>query len=56
VLEEWSREEGVHSEGIRAMKIGEPVLVDGRLRPQKHGWHRVEEDAPYRFTYFNEKF
>ena len=57
VLEEWNREEKeVRSEGIRAKKISEPVLVGGRLRPQKHGWHRTEEDAPYRFTYFNEEF
>ena len=57
VLEDWSREEKeVRSEGIRAKKISEPVLVEGRLRPQKQGWHRAEEDAPYRFTYFNEEF
>ena len=57
VLDEWSREEKEErSEGIRAKKISEPVLVGGRLRPQKHGWHRAEEDAPYRFTYFNEDF
>ena len=57
VLEEWSREEKEErSEGIRAKKISEPVLVGGRLRPQKYGWHRAEEDAPYRFTYFNEEF
>ena len=57
VLEEWSREEKeVRSEGIRTKKISEPVLVGGRLRPQKNGWHRTEEDAPYRFTYFNEEF
>jgi len=57
VLDEWSREEKEErSEGIRAKKISEPVLVGGRLRPQKHGWHRTEEDAPYRFTYFNEDF
>lgn len=56
-LEEWSREEKEErSEGIRAKKISEPVLVGGRLRPQKHTWHRAEEDAPYRFTYFNEEF
>ena len=56
VLEEWSREEKEErSEGIRAKKISEPVLVGGRLRPQKHSWHRTEEDAPYRFTYFNEE-
>ena len=57
VLDEWNREEKEErSEGIRAKKISEPVLVGGRLRPQKHGWHREEEDAPYRFTYFNEEF
>ena len=57
VLDEWSREEKeVRSDGIRAKKISEPVLVGGRLRPQKHVWHRTEEDAPYRFTYFNEEF
>lgn len=57
VLEEWSREEKEErSEGIRAKKISEPVLVGGRLRPIKHTWHRTEEDAPYRFTYFNEEF
>ena len=57
VLDEWSREEKeVRSEGIRAKKTSEPVLVGGRLRPQKYGWHRAEEDAPYRFTYFNEEF
>ncbi|SLM36028.1 Mg2 transporter protein, CorA-like/Zinc transport protein ZntB [Lasallia pustulata] len=57
VLDEWSREEKEErSEGIRAKKISEPMLVGGRLRPQKNGWHRTEEDAPYRFTYFNEEF
>ena len=56
VLDEWSREEKeVRSEGTRTKKISEPVLVGGRLRPQKNGWHRTEEDAPYRFTYFNEE-
>ena len=56
ILDEWSREEKEErSDGIRAKKISEPVLVGGRLRPQKHGWHRAEEDAPYRFTYFNEE-
>lgn len=56
-LEEWSREEQEgRRDGIRAKKISEPVLVGGRLRPQKNGWHRAEEDAPYRFTYFNEEF
>ncbi|KZF24524.1 cora-domain-containing protein [Xylona heveae TC161] len=57
VLEEWSREEKEErSEGIRAKKISEPVLVDGRLRPQMSAWHRQQEDEPYRFTYFNEEF
>ncbi|KAI9701764.1 MAG: CorA metal ion transporter [Candelina mexicana] len=57
VLEDWSREEKEErSEVIRAKKISEPVLVGGRLRPQKSAWHRTEEDAPYRFTYFNEEF
>ncbi|KAL8836229.1 MAG: hypothetical protein Q9170_003006 [Blastenia crenularia] len=56
VLDEWSWEEKEErSEGIRAKKISEPVLIGGRLRPQKYGWHRAEEDAPYRFTYFNEE-
>ena len=56
VLEEWSLEEKEErSEEIRAKKISEPVLVGGRLRPNSHGWHRMEEDAPYRFTYFNEE-
>lgn len=58
VLDDWSREEKEErSEGIRrTKKINEPVLVGGRLRPNKGGWHRTEEDAPYRFTYFNEEF
>ncbi|KAI9824889.1 MAG: CorA metal ion transporter [Thelocarpon impressellum] len=58
VLEEWSREEKEErSEGIRAKKISEPMLVGGRLRPNKSArWQRTEEDAPYRFTYFNEEF
>ena len=57
VLDDWSREEKEErSDGIRAKKVDEPVLIGGRLRPQKHGWHRLEEDAPYRYTYFNEEF
>ncbi|KAI4236247.1 MAG: hypothetical protein LQ349_002647 [Xanthoria aureola] len=55
VLDEWSREERERSAGIGAKKISEPMLIAGRLRPLKHGWHRAEEDAPYRFTYFNEE-
>lgn len=57
VLNEWSREEKEErSEGIRAKAISEPMFVDGRLRPRKGLWHRTAEDAPYRFTYFNEEF
>ncbi|KAL8808499.1 MAG: hypothetical protein Q9182_000050 [Xanthomendoza sp. 2 TL-2023] len=55
-LDEWSRDEKERSQGMGAKKISEPMLIAGRLRPQKHGWHRAEEDAPYRFTYFNEEF
>lgn len=58
ILEEWSREEKEErSEGLRQMRINEPTLINGRLRPSRlPGWHRVEEEAPYRFTYFNEEF
>jgi magnesium transporter len=57
VLEEWSRQEKEHNNGdIRAKKIYEPVYVEGRLRPSKGFWHRIEEDVPYRYTYFNEEF
>jgi magnesium transporter len=57
VLEEWSREEKEErSLEYRVKKISEPVLVGGRLRPQYIEWRREEEDAPYRFTYFNEEF
>ena len=56
VLEEWSRDEKEErSDGRRAKRISEPVLVGGRLRPHKNHWHREEEDAPFRFTYFNEE-
>ncbi|KAI5927692.1 hypothetical protein F4810DRAFT_276584 [Camillea tinctor] len=57
ILEEWSRleKEGRSDEG-RMKKITEPQLVNGRLRPVHKGWFRSEEDAPYRFTYFNEEF
>ena len=55
VLDEWSREEKeARMGGIRAKKIAEPVLVEGRLRPSKADWHREEEDVPFRYTYFNE--
>lgn len=57
VLREWSREEKEErSGGVRAKKIYEPVLIGGRLRPHNARWVREEEDAPYRFTYFNEEF
>ena len=57
VLDEWSLSERItlHQE-TRAKKISEPVLVGGRLRPSGQGWHRTEEDMPYRYTYFNEEF
>ncbi|KAK3355044.1 hypothetical protein B0H65DRAFT_33508 [Neurospora tetraspora] len=57
ILEEWSRyeKEGRSEEG-RAKKITEPQLINGRLRPVHRGWYRAQEDAPYRFTYFNEEF
>jgi len=59
VLYEWSREEKeerTHMEHVRAKKISEPMMVGGRLRPGKTTWHKAEEDAPFRFTYFNETF
>lgn len=57
VLEEWSRlEREDRSQEQRIKKITEPQLVNGRLRPTRKGWCRTEEDAPYRFTYFNEEF
>ncbi|KAJ5674945.1 uncharacterized protein N7477_004879 [Penicillium maclennaniae] len=57
VLEEWSREEKEERSGdLRVKKISEPVLIEGRLRPQYKTWKREEEEAPFRFTYFNEEF
>lgn len=59
ILEDWSREEKeerTHQEHVRAKKINEPVMVGGRLRPGKTVWHKEEDDAPFRFTYFNEMF
>ncbi|GAM85578.1 hypothetical protein ANO11243_035850 [Dothideomycetidae sp. 11243] len=58
VLDEWSREEKEErdAEQIRAKKMTEPVMVGGRLRNTKQTWHRQEDDAPYRYTYFNENF
>jgi magnesium transporter len=57
VLDEWSREEKEERlDGVRAKRINEPVLVDGRLRPSKGNWHHAEDDVPFRYTYFNEEF
>lgn len=58
VLEAWSHEEKEQRtiEGMRARKVAEPLMIDGRLRPQKRTWHKDTDDAPYRFTYFNEDF
>jgi magnesium transporter len=58
VLEAWSHEEKEQRtiEGMRTRKVSEPLMVGGRLRPQKRPWHREADDAPYRFTYFNEEF
>jgi magnesium transporter len=59
ILDDWSREEKeerTHQEHVRAKKISEPVMIGGRLRPGKTTWHREEDDAPFRFTYFNEMF
>ncbi|KAL4962609.1 magnesium transporter CorA family protein [Aspergillus stella-maris] len=58
VLEDWSHEEEKEERAglYRSKKISEPMLVEGRLRPQYRFWRREEEEAPYRFTYFNEEF
>ncbi|KAJ0417070.1 hypothetical protein BJY00DRAFT_303634 [Aspergillus carlsbadensis] len=57
VLEDWSREEKEDRTGVlRAKKINEPMLIEGRLRPQYRFWRHEEDEAPYRFTYFNEEF
>lgn len=57
VLDEWSRfEKEGRNEERRAKKITEPQLINGRLRVTHRNWHRAEDDAPYRFTYFNEEF
>ena len=57
-LDEWALHEKEERDGDRrAKKISEPVLVEGRLRPTKQSlWHRDEEAAPYRYTYFCEEF
>ena len=57
MLDDWSRfEKEGRNEERRAKRITEPQLIGGRLRPIHRGWHRAEDDAPYRFTYFNEEF
>lgn len=58
VLASWSHEEKEQRtmEGIRLRKVSEPLMVDGRLRPRQRQWHREADDAPFRFTYFNETF
>lgn len=57
VLEEWMHfEKEDRSDERRVKKITEPQLINGRLRPVRKGWYQTDEDAPYRFTYFNEEF
>ncbi|KAK4185964.1 putative metal ion transporter [Podospora australis] len=57
ILDEWSRfEKEGRSEERRAKRITEPQLINGRLRPVHRNWFQAEEEAPYRFTYFNEEF
>lgn len=56
VLEEWNRHETQERQGAAHSKqIHEPVTIGGRWRPRGSAWRRSEEDAPYRFTYFNEE-
>jgi magnesium transporter len=57
VLEDWMRyEKEDRSDERRVKKITEPQLINGRLRPVRKGWFQTDEEAPYRFTYFNEEF
>ncbi|KAH8676408.1 hypothetical protein BGZ60DRAFT_402569 [Tricladium varicosporioides] len=57
MLDDWSRfEKEGRSDDRRPKMITEPQLIGGRLRPIHKNWHRAEDDAPYRFTYFNEEF
>ncbi|KAH7027345.1 uncharacterized protein B0I36DRAFT_326920 [Microdochium trichocladiopsis] len=52
-LEKESRSES----NRRVKKIAEPQLIEGRLRPANgKRWFTAEEEAPYRFTYFNIEF
>lgn len=58
ILEDWIHEQKEEESGgsFRAKKISEPMLIEGRLRPQYQTWRREEDEIPYRFTYFNEEF
>ncbi|KAL6868578.1 cora family metal ion transporter [Trichoderma novae-zelandiae] len=57
VLEDWVQYEKEDcSDERRVKKITEPQLINGRLRPVRKGWFQTDEEAPYRFTYFNEEF
>ena len=57
VLEDWQQlEKEDRSDERRVKTITEPQLINGRLRPVRRGWYQTVEDAPYRFTYFNEEF
>lgn len=56
-LDEFAQvEKEGRSEERKTKKITEPQLINGRLRPIHKGWYQPEEDAPYRFTYFNDEF
>ena len=56
ILEEFIREQKEERNGdLRAKKISEPMLIEGRLRPQYQSWRREDEETQYRFTYFNEE-
>ncbi|KAF2773609.1 cora-domain-containing protein [Teratosphaeria nubilosa] len=58
VIEQHAAEEKevrTEHERMRRMKLAEPVMIGGRLRRGTTQWQR-EEQAPYRFTYFNEAF
>lgn len=56
-LDEWMLfEKEDRSDEQRVKKITEPQLINGRLRPVRKGWFQTDEDAPFRFTYFNEEF
>ncbi|KAF5023912.1 hypothetical protein F66182_4034 [Fusarium sp. NRRL 66182] len=56
-LEEWSHmEKEDRTEERRVKRITEPQLINGRLRPVRKGYYEVDEESPYRFTYFNEEF